>query len=154
MFSSLSALTKEAKVLCRELTQVREHSGQQVRRQTVPGGQRCAILIDGCRRYPTTPLAAVVVWSVDVEGRIRTIESATQNCATHDERMTAPGMIRSNTARASSRRLERAAKIRNRKQGRGVAVALKSHLVIKRAGRLTELSQQITLIPGVVWLRR
>src|SRR5256885_17090334 len=139
MLSSLSALTKEAEILRQNLTQVREHSGQQVRRQTVPGGQRGAILIDCGRRYPTTTLPAIVVRSVDVECRIRAIEGATQNCASHDERMTAPGMIRSNTARAGSRRLERAAKIRDRKQGRGVAVALKSHLVVKRAGRLTKL---------------
>src|SRR2546430_5597827 len=138
-------LTKESKVLGRELTQIRENSRQQVRGQTIPCGQRCAVLIEGCRRYPTSAIATIIVGAVKRQRWIGAIECSAQHRAAHDEGMAAPSVIRPDSSGSRAGRLEGAPEIRKRKQRHDVAVSLESHLVIEGARGLTELRQQISL---------
>src|SRR5262249_21278283 len=122
----------------------------------IPRCQRRSVLIDRGRRNPTPATSTVIVGATSsrVQRRIGPIESAAQYCAAHDEGVTAPRVIGADRSSASARRLESTAKIRKRKERDAVAVSLKSHLVIKRARGLAELSQQIALPSGVGRLSR
>src|SRR2546425_49081 len=59
--------------------------------------------------------------------------------------MTAPGVISPHASRTRTRRLQRAAKIREGESRNVIAHALGRHLVIERAHRLAQLRQQTAL---------
>ena len=69
-------LPEQPQILRGELAQIWEYRGQEVGWQAIPCRQRRPILINGCRRDPSTSLAAIIIRSVHVERGVSTVESA------------------------------------------------------------------------------